>query len=204
MLLGLAAVSPAMTAADEREPLFWQNKVLEAELGLAKSNAVYFVIDQAKQVIVFKAKGSVLREWAIESFRCRPQVWPIIETTVLQKKALTVPQRKLIDPKKAEEIGSYEPDALEAKDMPADFLVILKDGAVIHISSKKEGLLSFMKMWEISFQLAAYEAAKDFWTAVFKPKALSLRLRTENPAEARMLCWSLSNGMNGLILLKKE
>jgi hypothetical protein len=203
-LLAVVWAQPMLGLGDERQSLFWQNKIVEAELSLAKANSVYFVVDLAHNVFLFKAKGIILREWKIEDFRCRPLAWPIITTSVLKKKALTVPRRKFIDPKKAEEIGSYEPDSLESNDMPADYQIYLEHEIVVHVTSGKESLFSFLRFWDLSFQLAAYDAAKSFWEAIFKPRAGYIRLRMESKSESKTLCWSLFNGMKGLVLLKIE
>ncbi|OGD24941.1 MAG: hypothetical protein A2Y56_14730 [Candidatus Aminicenantes bacterium RBG_13_63_10] len=202
-LLAAGLTLPVLGLDDERQSLFWENRVLEAELELARTNASYFVIDLAQKVIVLKAKGLVLRAWKVEDARFRQRAWPIRTVSVLKKKALSVPTRKTIDPKKAEEIGSYEPDALESKDMPADYYLYFGDDVVLHVSSRKKSFVSFILMWELSFQLAAYEAARSFWEAAFHPRAGIIQARLENEAESRTLCWSLTNGMKGLIIMKK-
>lgn len=189
-------------AADERSKLFWQNKTAEAELALAKTNAVYFVIDVTGSVIQFKAKGVILREWKMVHFDCRPLAWPIVSTALVSKQAIVVPKRKYIDPKKAEEIGAYELDSLESKDMPSDYVLTLENDLKVHVSSQKERPLSFLSHWELSLQQAIFEEAQSVWWAAFKPKARVIRVRLSEPGEARTLCWSLSNGMKGLILLK--
>jgi len=191
-------------AADERSQLFWQNKTAEAELTLAKTNSVYFVIDAANSVIQFKAKGVVLKEWKMVRFSCRALAWPIVSTALVSKQAIVVPKRKHIDPKKAEEIGSYELEALEAKDMPADYVLTLENDLKIHISSQKEKLLSLLSHWELSLQQGIFEEAQSVWWAAFKPKARVMRIRLVEPVDARTMCWSFSNGMKGLILLKTD
>ena len=191
-------------AADERSQLFWQNKTTEAELALAKTNAVYFVIDAAHSVIQFKDKGVVLKEWKMVRFSCRATAWPIVSTALVSKQAIVVPKRKHIDPKKAEEIGSYELEALEAKDMPADYVLTFENDIKIHISSEKEKFLSLLGHWELSLQQAIFENAQSVWWAAFKPKARVMGIRLVEPGDARTLCWSFSNGMKGLILFKRD
>jgi len=191
-------------AADERSQLFWQNKTAEAELALVKRNAVYFVIDAGNKVIQFKAQGVVLKEWKMVRFSCRALAWPIVSTAVVSKQAIIVPQRKHIDPKKVEESGSYELEALEAKDMPADYVLTLENDLKIHISSQKEKFLSFLSHWELSLQQAIFEEAQSVWWAAFKPKARMMRIRLIEPGDARTLCWSFLNGMKGLVLFETD
>ena len=200
VLVGLA---PALSlSAQEGKQLFWQNAGLEAELALAKSSSAYFIIDEAKAVIRFKAKGVILREWKIERMRCQPMTWSVFSVTLQKKEALVIPQRKHIDPKKAEEIGSYELESLESKDMPSEYILTLEDGSRIRILSVKEKFLALLSHWEISLQQALYEGAKYIWWAAFKPKIRMIHIRLIDEAEAKTLCWSLFNGMKGLILFK--
>ncbi len=203
LTLVLVGVSLAISvSAQEAKQLFWQNAVLEAELVLAKSSSTYFVIDEAKALIQFKAKGAILREWKIERMRCRPMAWPVFSVTLQKKEALIVPKRKHIDPKKAEEIGSYELESLESKDMPSEYVLTLDDGSRIRILSVKEKLITLLSHYEIALQQALYEGAKDIWWAAFKPKVRMISIRMVDEVEAKTLCWSLSNGMKGLILFK--
>jgi hypothetical protein len=205
LLTALIGVTLGLSlASDERSQLFWHNKKAEAELALAETNAVYFVIDAANSVIQFKAKGVVLKEWKMVRFSCRALAWPIVSTTLVSKQAIVVPKRKHIDPKKAEEIGSYELSALEAKDMPADYVLTLENDLKIHISSQKEKLLSFLSHWELSLQQGIFEEAQSVWWAAFKPGARVMRISLVEPVDAGTLCWSFSNGMKGLILLKTD
>lgn len=204
VLLAWIAAVPVLKG-DESGQLFWQNKVIEAELPLAKTDSVYFVLDEAAGLMLFKAKGIVLREWKISAFHGRPAAWPILSTALLKKEALAVPKRKLIDPKNpktAEEIGSYALDSLESKDMPADYFLLLANDIQIHISSGREKLLTFLGHLRYFFDQALHERAREIWEAAFKPKETLLRVYFEDPAEARMLGWSLSDGMKGLILFK--
>ena len=200
ILVGLALA--LSLSAQEGKQLFWQNAVLEAELALAKSSSAYFLIDEEKTVIQFKAKGVILREWKIERMRCRPTAWPVLSVTLQKKEALVIPQRKHIDPKKAEEIGSYELESLESKDMPSEYILTLDVGSRIRILSVKEKFLALLSHWEISLQQALYEGAKYIWWAAFKPKVRMIHIRMVDESEAKTLCWSLFNGMKGLILFK--
>jgi hypothetical protein len=198
----IVTVFAAGTTADERAGLFWRNKTVEAELALAKTNAVYFIVDETGSVIQFKAKGVVLREWKMARFGCRAPAWPIVSTALISKQAIVAPKRKHIDPQKAEEIGSYELDALESKDMPADFVMTLENDLKAHVSSEKENLVSLLSHWELSLQQAIFEEAQSIWWSAFRPRARMIQIRLAEPGEARTLCWSLSNGMKGLILFK--
>ena len=203
LTLVLAGLTLALSlSAQEGKQLFWQNAVLEAELALARSSSAYFIIDEAKAVIQLKAKGVILREWKIDRMRCRPMAWPVFSVTLQKKEALVIPQRKHIDPKKAEEIGSYELESLESKDMPSEYILTLDDGSRIRIVSVKEKFLALLSHWEISLQQALYEGARYIWWAGFKPKVRMMHIRMVDEAEAKTLCWSLFNGMKGLILFK--
>lgn len=206
ILIVFAGLAQALVLkGDEARQLFWQNKVLEAELALAKTDSVYFVLDEAAGLMLFKAKGIVLREWKISEFHGRPSAWPTLTTSILKKEALAVPRRKLIDPKNpktAEEIGSYELDSLEPKDMPADYILTLENDIKIHVSSGREKFFSMLKHWTDSFEQAVHERAQVIWWAAFKPKARLFGVHIEDASESRTLCWSLSNGMKGLILFK--
>lgn len=200
-----SAVAVSAVGADRARDLAWQNKVLEAELHLAKGDAVYFILDAGQGKILFKARGIELREWSFAGFGGRPLNEPIQSTSVLKKRATVVPKRKLIDPKNpqtAQDIGSYEPDALESKDMPSEFLIELENGVRIHVISGKESLGSWLSHWQLSVDGAIFELARDFWSAAFKPEDRTYRIHIDDPAEARTLCWSLGNGMRGLVLQK--
>ncbi len=204
---GLSAAPRAGAGSEEPRQLFWQNKVLEAEVPLAKSDAVYFVVDVGEGRVLFKARGVVIREWKIAAFKGRPPAWPVLATSLLKKEAQTTPKRKLIDPKNpktAEEIGSYELDTLESKDMPAEYILTFENEIKINVVSGNEKLIPFLAHWKPSLDKAIYEQARGLWWMAFRPKARMFKAKFDDPADAKTLCWSLSAGMKGLIIFKLD
>jgi hypothetical protein len=207
--LGLALVlaaglsSSLLAGPDEARQLFWRNKVLEAELPLAKSEAVYFVINADEGRILFKARGVVLREWKISGLRGRLPAWPVVSTSLLKKEAQTAPKRKLIDPKNpgtAEEIGSYELETLESKDMPAEYVLTFENGIMIDVTSGRMTAAGLLAGWKLSLDKAIYERARDIWWLAFKPGNRMFKVRFDDPQDAKTLCWSLLSGMSGIIV----
>lgn len=213
LLLILAAGLSTGVAADQGKDaakppedagqLFWRNNVLEAELPLAKSDAIYFVINADEGLVQFKARGVVIREWQVASFSGRPLAWPVTATQLLKKEAQTSPKRKLIDPKNpktAEEIGSYELDTLESKDMPSEFILTFENDIRINVVSGNEKLLPFLAHWKPSLDKALYEQARNLWWLAFKPARRMFKAKFDDPKDAKTLCWSLSSGMKGLLI----
>ncbi len=200
-----AQAKNAAKGPEDAGQLFWQDKVLEAELPLAKSDSIYFVINADEGRVLFKAKGVVLREWKMASFRGRPPAWPVLATQLLKKEAQSSPKRKLIDPKNpktAEEIGSYELDTLESKDMPAEFILTFENDIKINVVSGNEKPLHFLAHWKLSLDKAIYEQARDLWWMAFKPNARMFKAKFDDPKDAKTLCWSLTSGMRGLIIFR--
>ena len=196
LVLGLASgVWPQDLASALKE-----NRFIKEELALAKRSPLYFVLDIAEKTIDIKAKGIVLKEWKISKLRLWGSPPPLAAMAVLKKSSFSVPQRIKIQPGEAEgETASFELDALELKDMPSSFSLILERQTVVYVGPAASGLGSrigrfghFLN-WYIGLPL------KNLWLQIRSKPMTMIDVTFSSADEARSLYWALADKTKGLI-----
>ena len=177
-----------------------KNRLAKEELQLARSSSLYFMVYLKTGVIALKSRGLVLREWTIE----KDDSWgdsPPLESIMLRKKsALFPPKRTRIKPAaNEEEAAAFEPDALELKDMPARFALLLSSGMRISIRPKADGF--FPRLGNLGHFFAWYVWAplRNLSSELRKKPFAALRIILANKEDAQSLYWALPEGIKGLI-----
>ncbi len=188
----------AANAAEEKPASLKLNQRLKEELSLAKSPALYFILDLEGKNIRLKSRGMVLQEWKVESVRSWGQQ-PALETLTLAKKsALFAPKRTKIMPGAAEQGGEFELDALELKDMPSSYTFYLDKGIRLYFRVKPKSFLS--RVGNIGRLLVWY-----FWVPlrnlgfeVKKKPFVAIEIRLGSKEDSQAIYWSFSDGIKGL------
>ena len=196
----LAAALAVSAAAQDKISVLKDSRLVKEELALAKNAALYFVLDIKGKTIVLKAKGVVLKEWKIGKIRLWGGPPPLAALTVLKKSSLVVPQRIKIMPGEAEqESSTFELDALELKDMPATYTLILESRTVVYIRPRAKniggriGNFGHILNWYVGLPL------KNLWLYLKKKPLTMIDIAFVNESEAQSLYWAMADKIKGLI-----
>lgn len=206
VFLWLVLLSVAATGfcAPQEDPAstYRENKFLEEEYVLAKAPGFYFLFDLRNKRIELKSKGIVLRTWDPQRVRFWGSSVPFRALALTRKTALTLPQRKVLNPGEEETApkpqakpGEFELEALEIKDMPLVFALELEDGTNISVVGKEKGVKKFWSFlkWHVGMPLKTLKLHQ-------KKRTMSLiEIRFDDPKEGQALYWALTEGIKGLV-----
>jgi hypothetical protein len=199
----LATCGWAVAAADRSdEDLRQANRLLNAELKLAKEKSIYFVFDVSGGAVRFRASGLTVVELPIIRWRLwgvPPETRP---TILADKGSLFEPTRKKIQippPESAPEIkADTEFNALELDDMPVRYRLLLEDGVEIRVVPAVEGM--FGRLLEGGRTIGWYLSKPliSNWKFIRGKPYTELVLALQ-PRDARLLYWSFTAGSHGLV-----
>ncbi len=202
----LPALAPACLATEAAvlPSLAASNRLLQAELELARTKQLYFFCDTAQGRLLFRVSGATVAELAIAEVR----QWGVRPAdgrrTVLSKQASSSPEREKIGPaaeapKEAKkESGPFQLKALEIDDMPTSFQVLLDDGLRLNVRSRPAGKTGRLRekvglaLWYLRRPLIS-----DWYFLRGKPYTELLLVLP--PRDAQRLYWSLAEGSPFLI-----
>jgi hypothetical protein len=194
------------------EAAAWRRDVraLEAELKLASTEKIYLILDARDATVRIKAAGLTLKALPI----ARWSSWgaPVAPTprTLVRRSALIEPKRPTITPEAAgQPNGDAGPlasvrtgttlDALELKDMPARFHLVMDQGVRIAVRPEPEGF--FSRWWERAYYAGWYltRPLPTVWHSLRgRPyTALYLRIAAQ---DARALYWACREGADLLVI----
>ncbi len=183
------------------EEIDMENRLLEAELRLARKPKIYFIFDLKNRVISLKSKGIMFKELRIED----KKIWgyPVeIEPIILLKKtALFPPKREKIKPKKSEKdkhSSKFEIKALELEDMPSNYTLVFEKDVIISVRAESEGLAG--EVLEILTQIRWYIATPiiGLWNFI-RNKPYTAIYITLGKEDARSLYWHLPEGTENIV-----
>lgn len=183
------------------EELDMENRLLEAEISLAKKPRIYFIFDLQNGTISLKSRGVVFKELRIEDRKLLGHPVGIEPLVLLKKTALFPPKRDKIKPKKQKEdkqTDKFEIKALELEDMPSSYTLIFEKGIVISVRAESGGaggaLLGIMNQirWYISTPIMSLRnfIRNKPYTAVY------ITLRKE---DTHSLYWHLPEGTENIV-----
>ena len=209
LILGIVGSS----RADEVEQLQAANRLLRAELELAKKGQLYMVFDLGERQVQFKLSGVVAARLNLSDVR----FWgpePSEKVRMLQKKEeVKSAEREKIQVTSATEappvVATPSPEtkpaaeeapkafalqALEIDDMPAKYHMILDDGIRISVrSARQEGILPYLREKAESLWWYLSRPLISLWQYV-KGKTYTEVVLTLPQREAQLLYWSFSEG----------
>ncbi len=188
------------TAGDQRAILRHENQLLETELRIAQSPQIYAVFDLAGQKIRLKARGLLLKEFSIDTYR----VWGSLPTVkagaLIRKSALFSPPRVLVNPKAGDGAEQPSGEALELKDMPTYQTLLLEGNISISVRPKPTHL--FSRLWSVRYPVQWYLSRPllTVWQTLRRRPFASIEIvLAEN--DTRSLYWSFLEGMNAIVFL---
>jgi hypothetical protein len=187
------------------------NRLLEAELSLAKAPGTYMVIDIEGRTVSLKARGIVLRQWPIKKTRSWGKAVPLAVMKLEGKSALSEPERPNITPgkedKKSEAEGAKDPvdlGVLELKDMPVHFSLDFGKGIRVSVRPRTG------RFWPVLVNIAkriswhTYLPLKTIWFALRKKSFMEIELVMPTEKDAQGIYWSFTYGQNAIILHRRS
>ncbi|MDH4196974.1 MAG: hypothetical protein OEW05_06170, partial [Candidatus Aminicenantes bacterium] len=222
----LAAIAvPGAGRAQEKDQtklLLLQARLLEEELALAKLPNAYFLLDLREKRLLLRAGGTDLRSWELRGVRAWGAPSEVKTLTLMMKTTLNPPERVEIKPGGEEETpapatekdatkksatGSptpaspegFELEALELKEMPRSFQMVLDGGLRVSVRAAGQSLGSTVgRVWNALRWSVGRPLEALYLKARRKPvRVLELTLDAEKDVQA--LYWSLYDGIKGLI-----
>jgi hypothetical protein len=185
-------------AGDEKDQYLRENRLIEAELGLARKPDIYFVFDLGTHTAHIKARGIRLKEMPVH--KARRWGTPLMGTVyhLVKKSALWEPDREMIKPGENKEKDTFEIDALELSDMPSRYTLVFDGGMEIQVRPSTEGIASGAS--NIFYGLARF-LVRPFpmlWHYI-KGEPYTVIDMTMDGNDARAVYWSLAEGAGVII-----
>jgi len=212
ILFTLVDVSQALAGGDRNSQkinaLNDQNRLLEAEAGLASTGTAYILLelqpgaDSSPVRINLKNRGIVLREFEARRMRYRRTKTLASEPTpLLKKKAFFSGRRKEIRPRKAEDRAetSVDLDFLEVRDMPSSYTLLFERGRHISVTGQPKGFLASFVYLIRSVLTHIRHSLTIVWNLLQKRESAIIEIMMAQE-EAQSFFWSLEKGMSILII----
>ena len=213
LLLLLLLCVPA-AARDEAAELAATNRLLQAEIELAKSQQLYFIFDLPASKIEFRVSGVTVAALPILELRSWGRVPNGVAYTLAKRTARKEPVREKIaipdgkeeakpaapPPKPGEPPKPPELQALELSDMPTDYVLKLDDGTLLAVhanpaeADKSSTLHQKLERWKWFVTRALFSISHHRQGSEYNEMLLTLPER-----EARMLYWSFQEGGRCLV-----
>jgi hypothetical protein len=185
--------------AQEKAPLI-QNRLAKEELQLARTPSLYFIIYLKSKLIALKSRGMTLQEWKIDSLHRWGDPPPPEAMTLQKKSTLFPPKRIKIKPAAdEEEAATFEPDALELKDMPSRFTLFLSDGMRIYVRARARGFLPHLGSIGHFFTWYVWAPVTNLFFELRNKPHASLEILLADKEDAQALYWAFPDGLKGLI-----
>ena len=199
LLLALIILTAVPAAAgDDRSRYLRENRLLEAELALARKSALYFVFNLKEKAVSINARGIRLKELPIRSLRCWGSPLADRAYRLERKSALFKPGRETIKPGENSGKDDFKIEAMELTDMPSRYTLVLDDGVKVRISPSTEGVVSGVGN--------LLNAAVGFFTRpismswyAFRGKHYTAVDRALDKDDARAVYWSFSEGAGAIL-----
>jgi hypothetical protein len=183
----------------ELDRLVRENNLLKSEHQLAKTPQIYVLFDLVEKKIFIKARGTVLKELTVDSYRIWGASIRVEPVTLVNKDALIEPERKEIKPAKEGEETTSELQALQVGDMPARYRLSLDEGIWLYVRPKAEGTMS--TVLNILSTLKSYLIIKPIGTLwhAFRGKSFTEIVIYLSENDARSLYWAFQEGYGCII-----
>ncbi len=208
ILAGLAVSGAAILGGREvpkpKAPAPAGPKVLAAEYALARGTSFYFVLDLGSRKMELKAKGMVMKSWAIEGMKFwgKPDFPAAVE--ISRKSALKAPRRFEIKPATGEpasedDAAGFELDALEVSDMPGGFTLHSENGARISVRTRSGGIFLGAGSAVSSVVWHTYIPIRHLVRTVLGKPDFAIEIVFREKMEAQSVYWTFFEGIKGIV-----
>ncbi|MGB5158460.1 hypothetical protein [Desulfobacterium sp. N47] len=169
-----------------------QNRLLEEEIKLSRKADIYFVFNISEKVIYIKSRGINLKELGIQDSGRWGNSVSVNSYKVKEKSTFIKPGRETIKPGNDTKKDTFELEALELKDMPSRYTIVLFGGATVFIRPSSQGIITATaNAFYSSIKFFTHPLSMVWNTLKGSPYTAFDIVLNEN--DARALYWSLSN-----------
>jgi hypothetical protein len=189
--------------AQGRDALIEKNRLLGAELELAKSPSVYLYINTGARTAELRIRGMSLKKWELAGVR----MWGrrlCIETVKLKKITGWTAQERINltpgkEPEKDDKPRDIGDDVLEITDMPSRYSFIMDGEVKISIQPRASGFFGRVgSAWTGLFRSISLPL-KTLWNFIRKKKFTVILIKTETKKDAQEIFWSIPEASKILI-----
>jgi hypothetical protein len=191
-------IASPTSAGDNKEVFIRENRLLEAELALARKPDIYLVFHLQEKMAYIKARGIALRELPINEFHHWGNPFSGSGYRLIEKSTFFKPDRETIKPGEKKEKDNFKIEALELADMPSRYTLVLDGGVKISIRPPTEGFVS--GIGNIGYTAVTFVIRPIYmlWYA-FKGKPYTVIDMVLDKNDARAVYWSFSEGSGAVI-----
>ncbi len=199
ILISLYLLSSSAFPLSETKSIIRENIFLKSEYSLALGSKNYVVFDLREKRVLIKAKGIILREFKINSFK----LWgyPILPEplTLIKKGSIIKPKRKKIIPLKIDEKGTGEFEYIELEKMPSRYKLKLDGSIWVYIIPESDNLLTkTLNLYSIMKSLLFTKPIGSLWYNIFGKKFTQIDIYMDKN-EAKSIFWSFLEGYRCII-----
>lgn len=180
---------------------------MEEEIKLAKTPAVYLVVDAGAATVSLKMRGMVLKTWPAVRMKSWGRPVGAAALKVERRSGWSAQDRINLTPgkKKEEKAKAKKPkdigdDVLELNDMPIKFSFRLEKGARLAVRSKPAGLVGRGAYAIAGLGRSLGRAIRLIHAALSRRSISEMRIIVGNPKDAQEIFWAVPE--NTAILFK--
>lgn len=196
LLLTVLAATEALCS--EKADISRENRLLEAELRLARQSKIYAVFDLHDKKISIKIRGMELTSFPIEKASVWGNPLPTAALSVLRKGSFVNPERKKIDPGRNKEDDNFELEALEVSDMPSRYVLYLDRGVSVYVRPGPSGIFSRLLDAGYYFTRVLTRSFHSAWSLLRKKPFTETDIALAKK-DAQALYWSIHGGTSCIL-----
>ena len=200
LIFFLSLLEIEASSLTETKRLLKENLLLNSEYHLAKDSQIYVVFNLVEKKVLIKAKGLVLKEYPILSYK-RWGYKTIPRPFKLLKKACLIKSgRKRVVPSKDGVNISSDQDFLEVSDMPSRYRLKWNDSIWMSIRPKSESI--FSRILNLLFMLKSLmiKPLNFLGYTIMGKKYTEIEIYL-NKDDSKSLFWSLQEGYKAIIYM---
>lgn len=189
--------------AQDKAAWIGSNRRLEAELALAKSPAVYLLVQTEARTAELRIRGMSLKKWKLARLRIwgsPPRIEPlkVIHRTgwTAEERINFTPGKEIKKENKSKNIGD---DVLEIEDMPSRYSFLMENKVRINIRPRASGIFGRVGSVGTGLFRSISMPLKSLWMFVLDKEFTSIFIKTETKKDAQEIFWSIPEGSKIII-----
>lgn len=198
IFLLLAVLTATEALCSEKADISRENRLLEAELKLARQSKIYAVFDLHHKNISVKIRGMELTNFPIEKVSVWGNPLPTTALSVLRKSSFVNPKRKEIDPGRNKADDNFELEALEVGDMPSRYVLYLDKGVSVCVRPGSTGIFSRLLDAGYYFTRVVTRSFYSTWSLLRKRPFTEADI-TLTKKDAQSLYWDIRRGTSCIL-----
>jgi hypothetical protein len=200
-MAGILAVAAALAVAANGQDRSRTAKRLEEEFRLAKTSAVYLVVDAGAKTVSLRIRGLTLKTWPVSKIRSWGRPVGIKSLKVEKRTGWSAEDRVNLTPgkkpekkrrgKKTKDIGD---DVLEIDDMPAKYGFLLETNTRLDIRPQAKGLLNRSVYALGGLGRSIGRSARLIWSVIKKREFSYIQVTVPAAKSAQEIFWAVPEG----------